>query len=154
MTDPKDVGRLLRTIWGYHGTFVVACALKIAPYVFVRPGELQQARWADIDFESCEWRYTALKTDTPHIVPLAPQVVEILKELHPYNRRVMREPRCGGKRKTAEGHLLGGQMENLRLRVACTAFWRERPRGPGKTGKHGEGRTEEGAAAVPQPHHQ
>jgi integrase len=84
MTDPKDVGRLLRAIWGYHGTFVVACALKIAPYVFVRPGELQQARWADIDLESCEWRYTAPKTDTPHIVPLAPQVAAILKELHPY----------------------------------------------------------------------
>jgi integrase len=82
MTDPKDVGRLLRAIWGYPGSFVVACAMKIAPYVFVRPGELQQAKWSDIDFESCEWRYTAPKTSTPHIVPLAPQVVEILKELH------------------------------------------------------------------------
>jgi integrase len=82
MTDPKDVGRLLRAIWSYPGSFVVSCALKIAPYVFVRPGELQHARWADIDFETCEWRYTTPKTDTPHIVPLAPQVVEILKELH------------------------------------------------------------------------
>jgi len=82
MTDPKDVGRLLRAIWSYPGSFVVACALKIAPYVFVRPGELQQARWSDIDFEACEWRYIAPKTDTPHIVPLAPQVMEILKELH------------------------------------------------------------------------
>jgi len=83
MTDPKDVGRLLRAIWSYPGSFVVACALKIAPYMFVRPGELQHARWADIDFESCEWRYTAQKTNTPHIVPLAPQVMEILNELHP-----------------------------------------------------------------------
>jgi len=83
MTDPKDVGRLLRAIWSYPGSFVVTCALKIAPYVFVRPGELQHARWADIDLESCEWRYTAPKTNTPHIVPLAPQVMEILKELHP-----------------------------------------------------------------------
>jgi integrase len=82
MTDPKEVGRLLRAIWSYPGSFVVACALKIAPYVFVRPGELQHARWADINFESCEWRYTASKTNTPHIVPLAPQVMEILKELH------------------------------------------------------------------------
>ena len=82
MTDPKDVGRLLRAIWSYPGSFVVACALKIAPYVFVRPGELQQARWVEIDFEACEWRYTAPKTDTPHIVPLAPQVMDILKELH------------------------------------------------------------------------
>ena len=83
ITDPKEVGRLLRAIWSYPGSFVVACALKIAPYVFVRPGELQHAKWADINFESCEWRYTASKTDTPHIVPLAPQVMEILRELHP-----------------------------------------------------------------------
>ena len=82
MTDPNDVGRLLRAIWSYPGSFVVACALKIAPYVFVRPGELQHARWADINFESREWRYIVPKTDTPHIVPLAPQVMEILKELH------------------------------------------------------------------------
>jgi integrase len=81
MTDPKDVGKLLRVIWSYPGSFVVACALKIAPYVFVRPVELQQAKWADIDFEANEWRYSATKTDTPHIVPLAPQVMEILKEL-------------------------------------------------------------------------
>jgi integrase len=82
MTDPRDVGRLLRAIWSYPGSFVVASALKMAPYVFVRPGELQHARWSDIDFEACEWRYIAPKTDTPHIVPLAPQVMEILKELH------------------------------------------------------------------------
>ena len=87
MTVPNEVGRLLRAIWSYPGSFVVACALKIAPYVFVRPGELQRARWADIDFESCEWRYTAQKTDTPHIVPLAPQVMEILRELQPLTGR-------------------------------------------------------------------
>ncbi|MDL2210536.1 integrase arm-type DNA-binding domain-containing protein [Desulfovibrio sp. OttesenSCG-928-O18] len=81
-TDPKQVGRLLRTIDAYQGSFVVSCALKIAPYVFVRPGELQHARWDDIDFEACEWRYTTSKTNTPHIVPLAPQVMKILKDLH------------------------------------------------------------------------
>ncbi|MDL2216261.1 integrase arm-type DNA-binding domain-containing protein [Desulfovibrio sp. OttesenSCG-928-M14] len=81
-TDPKQVGRLLRTIDAYQGSFVVSCALKIAPYVFVRPGELQHARWEDIDFEACEWRYTTSKTNTPHIVPLAPQVMKILKDLH------------------------------------------------------------------------
>jgi integrase len=83
-TDPKKVGQLLRMIYAYEGSFVTACALKIAPYVFVRPGELQHARWDDIDLEACEWRYTATKTDTPHIVPLAPQVMAILKELHPF----------------------------------------------------------------------
>lgn len=84
MTDPKDVGRLLRSIDSYTGSFVVRCALKIAPYVFVRPSELQTARWADIDFAACEWRYLIHKTQTPHIVPLAPQTMEILHDLHKY----------------------------------------------------------------------
>ena len=84
MTDPKQVGRLLRTIDAYPGSFVVSSALKIAPYVFVRPGELQHARWADIDFDSCEWRYTTSKTNTPHIVPLVPQVMKLLQELYAF----------------------------------------------------------------------
>ena len=84
MTDPKEVGRLLRTIDAYPGSMIVSSALKIAPYVFVRPGELQQAKWADIDFEACEWRYTTSKTGTAHIVPLAPQVMTILKTLYAY----------------------------------------------------------------------
>jgi integrase len=84
MTDPKEVGRLLRSIEAYPGSFVVACALKIAPHVFVRPNELQHAKWTDIDFDACEWRYTASKTETPHIVPLSKQVMAILKKLHTY----------------------------------------------------------------------
>lgn len=82
ITEPKQVAELLRMIDGYTGTFVVACALKIAPYVFVRPGELRMAEWADVDLEAAEWRYTVTKTKTLHIVPLAKQVVTILKELH------------------------------------------------------------------------
>ena len=82
IVDPEQVGRLLRTLHAYPGSFVVSCALKIAPYVFVRPGELQHAKWAEIDFDACEWRYTTSKTNTPHIVPLAPQVMNILKDLH------------------------------------------------------------------------
>ena len=84
MTDPKQVGRLLRTIDAYPGSFVVSTALKIAPYVFVRPGELQHARWEDIDFDACEWRYTTSKTNTPHIVPLVPQVMKLLQELYAF----------------------------------------------------------------------
>ena len=84
MTDPKQVGRLLRTIDAYPGSFVVSTVLKIAPYVFVRPGELQHARWEDIDFDACEWRYTTSKTNTPHIVPLVPQVMKLLQELYAF----------------------------------------------------------------------
>ena len=57
------------------------CALRLAPLVFVRPGELRKAEWKDIDLDGSEWRYTVTKTNTPHIVPLSTQAVEILKEL-------------------------------------------------------------------------
>lgn len=82
MTEPKQVADLLRTLDGYQGTLTVACALRLAPLVFVRPGELRNAEWADIDLDAAEWRYTVTKTNTAHIVPLATQAVAILRELH------------------------------------------------------------------------
>jgi integrase len=51
--------------------------------VFVRPGELREAKWADVDLERAEWRYTVSKTKTEHLVPLATQAVAILRDLHP-----------------------------------------------------------------------
>ena len=68
-TDPKRVAELLRAMDGYEGTLTVRCALRLAPLVFVRPGELRKAEWADIDLDAAEWRYTVTKTSTPHIVP-------------------------------------------------------------------------------------
>ena len=65
------------------GTLPVRCALRLAPLVFVCPGELRKAEWAGIDLEGAEWRYAVTKTDTPHVVPLARHAVEILRELHP-----------------------------------------------------------------------
>ena len=82
VTEPKQVAELLRTIDGYRGTLTVVCALRFAPLVFVRPGELRSAEWADIDLDAAEWRYTVTKTNTPHIVPLARQAVAILREIH------------------------------------------------------------------------
>ncbi len=82
ITEPKQVAELLRMFDGYQGTFTVACGLRLAPLVFVRPGELRKAEWADIDLEGAEWRYTVTKTNTAHIVPLATQAVTTLRELH------------------------------------------------------------------------
>ena len=82
ITEPKQVAELLRMIDGYTGTFTVACALKLAPLVFVRPGELRAAEWTDIDFDNAEWRYIVTKTKSQHIVPLSKQALAILKELH------------------------------------------------------------------------
>ncbi len=81
ITDPKQVGQLLRDIANYQGTFVVECALRLSPYLFQRPGEIRQMEWKDIDLESKEWRYFVTKTETQHIVPLSRQAVEILESI-------------------------------------------------------------------------
>ena len=84
--DHAELERL-RALHSYAGTPVAIAALKLAPLVFVRPGELRRAHWADIDLDAAEWRFTTSKTGTPHIVPLATQAVEILRELHPLTCR-------------------------------------------------------------------
>ena len=81
--DPVKVGELLRTIDGFKGTFVVSAAVRVLPYLFCRPVELRMMKWEDANLEEAEWRYTATKTSTPHIVPLPSQVVAILKEIFP-----------------------------------------------------------------------
>ena len=81
VTEPKQVAEILRAIDGYEGSLTVQCALRLAPLVFVRPGELRKAEWGDIDFDKAEWRYMVTKTDTQHIVPLSRQAVQILREL-------------------------------------------------------------------------
>ena len=82
ITEPAKVGELLRAIDGFSGTFVVKCALLLAPLLFVRPGELRKAQWAGFDLDKAEWRYFVTKTKTEHLVPLASQAVAILRELH------------------------------------------------------------------------
>ncbi|MEC5397927.1 tyrosine-type recombinase/integrase [Uliginosibacterium sp. H1] len=81
LTEPAQVAPLLRAIDGYSGGPVVCAALRLAPMLFVRPGELRRAEWVDIDLAAEEWRYTVTKTDTQHIVPLPSQAVAILREL-------------------------------------------------------------------------
>jgi len=83
IVDPKAAGELLRVIDGYAGSFVTACALRLAPLVFVRPGELRRAEWAEIDMDAAEWRIPAekMKARQPHRVPLASQAVAVLREL-------------------------------------------------------------------------
>lgn len=80
VTEPKQVANLLRAMNGYTGSLIVGYALRLAPLVFVRPGELRKAEWAEIDFETAEWRYIVTKTNTPHIVPLSQQAMDILTD--------------------------------------------------------------------------
>ena len=83
ITEPKAIGELLRAMDGYEGYFVTKCALRLAPLVFVRPGELRKAEWAEIDLDHAEWNIPAerMKMREPHLVPLSRQTVEILREL-------------------------------------------------------------------------
>lgn len=81
ITEPAKVGALLRAMDAVNATFVVKCALRLAPLLFVRPGELRTAQWSDINYEVGEWRYFVTKTKTEHSVPLAAQAVAILREL-------------------------------------------------------------------------
>ncbi len=81
ITDPVKVAEMLRGFDGFSGTFSVQCALKLSPLLFVRPGELRKAEWADFDLDKAEWRYRVSKTNTNHLVPLATQVVAMLREL-------------------------------------------------------------------------
>jgi integrase len=82
ITEPARVAELLRAIESYKGTYQVQAALRLAPLVFVRIGELRSAEWADIDLARAEWKFVVSKTKTEHLVPLAVQAVEILTEIH------------------------------------------------------------------------
>jgi integrase len=84
-TDPKDVAPLLRAIDGFEGSFVVKCAMQLAPLLFVRPGELRAAEWSEIDLDAAEWNIPAkrMKMKVAHLVPLSRQSVDILRQLQP-----------------------------------------------------------------------
>lgn len=85
ITKPSEIGQLLRAIEGFTGSFVTLSALKLAPLVFVRPGELRHAEWSEIDLEKAEWRIPPekMKMRITHIVPLSKQAIKILKDLLP-----------------------------------------------------------------------
>ena len=117
--EPQRLGEIIRDLRNYHGTFVVRCALQLAPLLFVRPGELRQARWVDIDLDAAEWRYLVSKTETQHVVPLAQQAVDILNELKPLTSRgpyvfpSIRSPR--GERPMSDNAVLSA-MRTLGIR--------------------------------------
>lgn len=85
ITEPKQAGALMRAIFDYNGFPAAVAALKLAPLVFVRPGELRTAEWSEIDLDAAEWRLPAskMKMKVEHLVPLSVQAVEILRTLQP-----------------------------------------------------------------------
>lgn len=85
ITEPKHVGQLMRSIYAYSGHPTAVAALKLSPLVFVRPGELRTAEWAELDLDAAEWRIPGakMKMKVEHLVPLSQQAVEILRSLQP-----------------------------------------------------------------------
>ncbi len=89
ITRPDEVGKLLRALDSFVGYPTTHAALRLAPLVFVRPGELRHAEWAEFDLENAEWRIPAqkMKMREEHLVPLAPQALSILRDLMPLTER-------------------------------------------------------------------
>jgi len=87
ITNPEKVGALMRAIQGYQGEPVVRCALRLAPLVFVRPGELRGAKWEEVDLKNAMWIVPAermkIKSNGDHIVPLSRQALAIFHEIKP-----------------------------------------------------------------------
>src|SRR6516164_7083752 len=83
IVDPAAIGALLRAIEGFDGQPTTKAALRLAPLVFVRPGELRHAEWAEIDFAASEWRIppAKMKMRRVHRVPLSRQALGIIREL-------------------------------------------------------------------------
>jgi integrase len=89
VTEPRAVGALLRAIDGYSGQPAVGYALKLAPHLFVRPGELRAAEWSEFDLKAKQWRIPAARTKLrrEHLVPLSTQAVTLLEELQAHTGR-------------------------------------------------------------------
>jgi integrase len=115
--DPKQVGALLRAFDDYQGMPTTRAALKLAPLVFLRPGELRQAEWAEFDLDAAMWTIPAARmkrtkqqklSGAPHLVPLSSQAVAILRNLEPLTGRgrfVFPSPR-GATRPMSENGVL------------------------------------------------
>lgn len=96
MTDPKELGKLLRDIDAYQGGIIVKSALQLAPMVMARPSEISNAEWSEVDFETATWTIPAKRRKLPthlkkanreqdtHIIPLCPQALAIFENLHQY----------------------------------------------------------------------
>lgn len=116
LTDPRKVGELLRAIDGYEAQPSTMYALRLAPHVFLRPGELRAGRWCEIDFEAKVWRVPAerMKMKRPHLVPLSKQALQILHEIHALtSERELMFPAIGAKARPISENTLNAALRRL-----------------------------------------
>jgi integrase len=116
--EPTAAAALLRAIWMYEGQPLTRAALKLSALLFQRPGNIRHMEWREIDFESARWTIPAAKmkrsvqgkeSGRPHLVPLAPQAIKILRELQPLtgHGRYVFTSLLGGERPMSENTLRG-----------------------------------------------
>lgn len=86
ITDPKELGKLLRAIDLYSGANFVKAAMQLMPMLFTRPGELRQMEWVELDFDQATWNIPGpkMKLKKPHMVPLPVQAIKIIEQLKPF----------------------------------------------------------------------
>ena len=117
ITDPKRLGELLRAIDGYEGFPWVMLALRLAPLVFVRPGELRKAEWREFDLDEKEptWRIPAerMKMRDAHVVPLSRQAVAILRELGDLRRGEFVFPGARSKERPISNNTVNAALRRL-----------------------------------------
>ena len=116
--EPGVAGSLLRAIWKYEGQPLTRAALKLSALLFQRPGNIRHMEWQEIDFDAARWTIPASKmkrsvqgkvSGRPHLVPLARQAIEILRELEPLtgHGRYVFTSLLSGERPMSENTLRG-----------------------------------------------
>jgi len=121
VTNPSDLADLLVSLNVYAGDPITRAALRLTPLLLVRPGELRSARWADVDFERQEWTVTA-KGGVNHLVPLAPQAIEIIESLRPITGRseyILESQRS--RRRPISNNTINAALHRLGYRDVATA---------------------------------
>ena len=124
ITTQAELGSLLKAIEAYGGHASTRAALKLAPMLFLRPGELRNAEWTEIDLKSATWVIPGKRMKgtleakragqvPDHIVPLPRQAVSVLKELHTIT---------GGKNLVFESIRAGRPLSENTINVALRSM--------------------------------
>lgn len=122
VVTPDEIADLLQKVETYWGSPTVCLALKLSPYLFLRPGNLRHMRWEEIDWKEATWTTQTTKNGEPLIVPLASQAIDLLKELQEINgKREWVFPSGAGKGRPMSENAITGALNRLELQGIMSA---------------------------------
>lgn len=122
VTTPDEIADMLKKIDTYWGSPTVCLALKLSPYLFLRPGNLRHMRWDEIDWDAATWTTDTTKNGEPLVVPLARQAITLLKELQELNgKREWVFPSGAGKGRPMSENAITGALNRLELQGIMSA---------------------------------